>query len=80
MKIVSNGELFRLVKENEIFSEKMARSIFLQLVTGLQYLHDLGISHRDIKLENTLLDRKMGVKIADFGYACYYVDSQMQRI
>lgn len=40
-----------------------------QVVSGLQYLHSLGIMHRDISPSNILLDDVMRAKIADFGLA-----------
>jgi tRNA A-37 threonylcarbamoyl transferase component Bud32 len=40
-----------------------------QICDALQYAHDEGIVHRDIKPENILLDKKLRVKIADFGIA-----------
>src|SRR5208282_151459 len=40
-----------------------------QICDALQYAHDEGVVHRDIKPENVLVDRKGGVKIADFGLA-----------
>jgi serine/threonine protein kinase len=52
----------------------------MQLVTGIQHLHSKGISHRDIKLENILLDNRMNIKIADFGYSCFFLDSQMHKV
>ena len=49
--------------------EKIARSIFKQILDGLGYMHSAGISHRDMKPENILLDDKFNIKIADFGFA-----------
>ena len=36
---------------------------------GIQYCHQLGLIHRDIKLENLLLDSELNLKICDFGFA-----------
>ena len=49
--------------------EFVAMKLMRQLATGLQYLHGKGLSHRDLKPDNILLDTSNNVKIADFGLA-----------
>jgi len=56
-------------KPSRRLPEAEARKIFTQVIEGLGYLHSLDIVHRDIKLENLLLDSKNNVKIIDFGFS-----------
>ncbi len=49
--------------------EPEAARLFSQLIMGVGYLHNLGIVHRDLKLENLLLDKDRNLFIADFGFA-----------
>jgi serine/threonine-protein kinase Chk1 len=48
-------------------SESVCRQLFLQMISGLEYIHGKGIAHRDLKLENIFLSEKTIVKLADFG-------------
>lgn len=52
-----------------VFSELISRHYFRQLISGLEYMLSKGFTHRDLKLDNLLLDDKFRLKIADFGYA-----------
>lgn len=52
------------------FGEDCGRYLFLQLLDALEHMHSRNVAHRDIKLENVLVDASdMTLKVADFGYA-----------
>ncbi|GLJ11956.1 hypothetical protein SUGI_0180940 [Cryptomeria japonica] len=52
-------------------------AISLQLAKVLQYLHNIGIVHRDVKPANILLDSKMDAQLTDFGLAAYEKDLEV---
>lgn len=71
MEYAAGGELFdRIVKAGR-FCEDEARYFFQQLISGVAWCHRGGVCHRDLKLENTLLDGRPAprLKICDFGYS-----------
>ncbi|KOM32517.1 hypothetical protein LR48_Vigan01g207300 [Vigna angularis] len=61
----------RSLRHPNIIRFKEARYFFQQLISGVSYCHSMEICHRDLKLENTLLDGKPSprLKICDFGYS-----------
>ncbi|VVB08768.1 unnamed protein product [Arabis nemorensis] len=71
MEYAAGGELFERISNAGRFSEAEARYFFQQLICGVQYLHAMKICHRDLKLENILLDGSPAprLKICDFGYS-----------
>ncbi|ONK75918.1 uncharacterized protein A4U43_C03F21940 [Asparagus officinalis] len=71
MEYASGGELFERICNNGRFSENEARYFFRQLISGVSFCHSMQVCHRDLKLENTLLDGSTApcLKICDFGYS-----------
>ncbi|GAA5917168.1 hypothetical protein JCM5296_005588 [Sporobolomyces johnsonii] len=67
-ELCAGGELFDYLVEKGRLSLAETRRIFGQLVLGMAYLHGEGVVHRDLKLENVLLDERVNVKIADLGF------------
>lgn len=69
LEYASGGELFDYILTHRYLKDNAARKLFAQLVSGVGYLHKKGIVHRDLKLENLLLDRNRNIIITDFGFA-----------
>ncbi|CAI0554162.1 unnamed protein product [Linum tenue] len=71
MEYASGGELFERICSAGRFGEDEARFFFQQLISGVSYCHAMQVCHRDLKLENTLLDGSPAprLKICDFGYS-----------
>ncbi|XP_071505434.1 testis-specific serine/threonine-protein kinase 4-like [Diadema antillarum] len=69
MEIADNGDLLDFIKNNGAVPETQAGTWFHQLVDGMDYCHNLGVVHRDLKCENVLLNKNNVLKITDFGFA-----------
>ncbi|KAI1819311.1 kinase-like domain-containing protein [Xylaria intraflava] len=70
MEYCSEGDLFSLVSKKYLREEGRDVDrvcLFKQLCQGINYLHQHGIAHRDIKLENLLITKDSKLKITDFG-------------
>lgn len=67
------GNIVDIMKrEKEYFSEPEIKSIMLQLLQGMHYLHKNFIIHRDLKISNLLMTKDGIIKLADFGLSrCY---------
>ncbi|XP_047545945.1 testis-specific serine/threonine-protein kinase 1-like [Vanessa atalanta] len=80
MRYSENGDLLGYILKNGCVSENQSRVWLRQLALGLQYLHELEVSHRDIKCENVLLTANFNVKLSDFGFSRFCVDEEDQPI
>ncbi len=67
MEYICAGDLLSYIKKRGKLTEQVAKFIFKQIVLSLQYIHSHNIVHRDIKLDNILIDLDNNIKICDFG-------------
>jgi len=63
----SRDDLFDYLTSKGRLSANEARSVFQQIISGVEYCHFKRVAHRDLKLENLLLDANKNIKLADFG-------------
>ena len=73
MEYASGGELFAYVQQSGRLTEDASRFFFQQLITAVEYCHNSGVYHRDLKLENALIDISSSdfpyLKLCDFGFS-----------
>ncbi|MCJ1357340.1 MAG: hypothetical protein MMC33_007336 [Icmadophila ericetorum] len=65
-------ELYNYILKNGPLPIEKAQRIFTQLVGAVAYVHNKNCVHRDLKLENILLDKHENVKLVDFGFTREY--------
>ena len=63
MEYASGGELYDYLNERKRVTELEARGIFRQIVSAVHFLHKNRIVHRDLKLENILIDSNGDIKV-----------------
>lgn len=63
MEYAAGGELYDYLSARKVLTEDEARRIFRQIATACYYCHKHKICHRDLKLENILLDENNNAKV-----------------
>lgn len=77
LEYVPGGSVAALLSNYGAFEEALVSKFVRQILTGLEYLHEREIIHRDIKGANILVDNKGGIKISDFGISKKVEDSKL---
>ncbi len=71
-EVVTGGELFDYAAQQQQLPESETRVFMRQIVAAVDYMHRSGMCHRDLKLENILLDAFGNIKIIDFGLGNFF--------
>lgn len=67
MEYMKGGDFASLLQEFGCFDEENAKYYLAQIVLALEYLHNNGVIHRDMKPDNILIDAEGHIKLTDFG-------------
>lgn len=91
MEYCEYGDLYSILKNNDDknfklrntlngFEDSFIKKFLKDTISGLKYLHELNIIHRDIKLQNVLVSKtSYGVlfKLSDFGFSCFDIECEL---
>ncbi|KYK54606.1 serine/threonine protein kinase [Drechmeria coniospora] len=72
MEFAEGGDLFDKIEADVGVRQDIAQLYFVQLVSGVSFMHSKGVAHRDLKPENILLSSDGSLKLADFGMATMF--------
>ena len=67
MELAEGGEMFSQITKRGKMSEAIGRRYFQELISALRFCHGNGVTHRDLKPQNLLLDEFGRLKVSDFG-------------
>lgn len=82
LEYMKGGDLLTRITSNKYLSEKTSKLFFLQMCHAVKYLHAEGITHRDLKPDNILLengDEETLVKVSDFGLSKFVQKDSVMR-
>mmetsp|Transcript_19059 Transcript_19059/g.19061 ORF Transcript_19059/g.19061 Transcript_19059/m.19061 type:complete len:194 (+) Transcript_19059:9-590(+) len=74
LEYLPGGEVYTYLDRNGKIPEDRTRVYVQQIISGVEYIHNMRLTHRDIKLENLLLDEFGSIKLADFGLSNFMSD------
>lgn len=80
LEYIPGINFFDYISKTKPIKDRDLCDLFTKIFDAVDYLHDLNIVHRDIKLENMVYNyRNNEIKLVDFGFACYDDGTDMDR-
>ncbi|XP_053396268.1 uncharacterized protein LOC123550921 isoform X2 [Mercenaria mercenaria] len=78
LELAESGEFIKYLSEKKKLSERECQKFIRQMASAVDHMYTSNITHRDLKLENLLLDKDNNIKIIDFGLSnVFYGDSSL---
>jgi len=80
MELVKGEPLHEYLYRKGTLTENQARNIVIQLLDAGAYMHAFNVFHRDLKLENIMInDLDQKVTVIDYGYCCHQKITQLKQ-
>lgn len=76
-ELVKGVQLLDFIISHGKLSEKMASRMMQQIISAVDYCHTYSVVHRDLKIENILVDKQGLIKLVDFGLANLYSSDRL---
>ena len=82
LELASKGDIFKYISHNEKgLNEKLSKFFFAKILTIIKSLHNMGICHRDLKLQNFLfVGDNFTLKLSDFGFSSFLIKNKDGKI
>jgi len=80
LEYADNGSIFKKLVQEKNFDETLIAKYLFQLISAIGYLQARKVIHRDLKLENILIDKDDNLKVCDFGWAVHNVSNTRNTI
>jgi len=77
LELCGGGNLLDYIKKRKTIAEPVAKIAFKQILEAVAYCHSKGITHRDIKLENILINEEGEIKLCDFGVSKRFTKGEL---